>query len=66
MDRKGREGTYNFFLTTGGRRWAEHRAAAPPPCHPADAAYDDDTSILIVDSCPQGICKIMTGWDIRG
>ena len=43
MDGKGREGTYNFFLTTtGGAAGGAHRAQGQlPPCHPAGAAHDD-------------------------
>jgi len=38
MDGKGREGTYNFFLTTTGA--AGHRVqGAAAPCHPAGAAH---------------------------
>ena len=39
MDRKGREGTYNFFHDWG-QPGAGHRAKGQllPPCHPAGAA----------------------------
>jgi len=42
MDGKGREGTYNFFLSTTeeGTDGAGHKAhGAVTPCHPAGAAH---------------------------
>ena len=50
MDGKGREGTYNFFLTTtGGQQGGQgigHKGAAAP-CHPAGAAHAFKERLLL-------------------